>query len=111
MTRRDTRQPAPTARNPPTGPASAAPIGWPALAIPTALACSWRGNQLLTILFAVELNGPSPVPKMTRMTSRLTIPVAAAVRPQNIDQTVIARVNTFFGPILSDAQPPMKQNK
>jgi hypothetical protein len=44
------------------------------------------------------------------MTRRLAMPVAAAVRPQKTDQTVIARVKTFFGPILSEAKPPTKQN-
>jgi len=110
MTMNEMRQPADTASRPTTGPASAAPIGWPALAMPTALACSRRGNQLLTSLLAVEPNGPSPMPNTTRTTSSDAMPTVAAVRPQNTDQTVMASVNTFFGPIRSDATPPTKQN-
>jgi peptide/nickel transport system ATP-binding protein len=49
--------------------------------IATALACSPRGNQLLISLFAVALNGPSPIPKITRTTSSMpTVTTRSGVR-------------------------------
>ena len=97
-----------TASNPTIGPAIAPPNGVPQLANPTALAASRCGNQLLTTLLMVEDSGPSPTPKKTRITSKETNPVAAAVSAQNADHTPMARVKTRLPPSLSEAQPPIK---
>ena len=96
--------PAPvTARSlPTTGPAIAPPNGVPAFANPTALACSFRGNHWLTVLFMVELSGPSPMPNSTRITSSDPKLKAAAVNPQKIDHPAMASPNTRFGPIRSE---------
>ncbi len=79
MMTNDVRQLVASARKPTTGPAMAAPIDCPEFAIPSALACRSRGYQFNT-------------------SSRLTIPIAAAVSPQNSDHTSIDTVSTAFGP-------------
>ena len=92
------------------GPASAPPMGVPALASPTAVAICSRGNQLRTNLLAAAEKGPSPHPNTIRTNSNETKPPALAVKPQKADQTVMARVRTRFGPNTSAAYPPIKVN-
>ena len=110
MTTNETRQPTVTAISPTIGPEIAPPSGVPQLANPTALAASRCGNQLLTILFIVVDSGPSPMPKITRMTNSEAKPAATAVRPQNSDHTAIASAKTSRPPTRSAAQPPTKLN-
>ena len=63
-----------------------------------------------TILLAVELNGPSPMPKITRYsTSSEVKPNAAAVMPQNTDQDH-RQDSEQFRPDAVGRPPPTKQN-
>src|SRR5688572_31710386 len=105
------RQPKCNPTNPTIGAAMAAPSGCPALVKPTARPTSLRGNQLEIDLLVVVPIGPSPIPNMTRTTSKCAKPVTSAVAPQNTDQNAAAKAKTFRGPNLSALHPPIKQNR
>src|ERR1019366_6425123 len=96
------------AMKPTIGPVNAAPSGIPAVDIPTALARSLAGNQLLIILLVPELIGPSPIPNSTLKINRDVNPVLKMVRPLKIDHHDIATPNIFLGPYTSAKYPPMK---
>ncbi|MNV49282.1 hypothetical protein D3C71_1412310 [compost metagenome] len=76
----------------------APPRAVPELASAEARPCSLRGNQLLTVLLMVVLNGPSAMPNSTRRSNRLMKLKAKAVAPQNSDHSSMATIMTRRGP-------------